>query len=505
MNAATGEAADRSALKRASVRGVALTFGAQGVRVVLQFTAQIVLAHYLLPAQFGLIAMVGPVLSLVQVFNDLGLTQATIQRASISQAELSALFWINLGISVALAALLAGAAPLVAWFYQQPGLVWLTIACGSMLVFSGASAQHIAWLNRGLRFGALATIDVACALAAFIVGLLAAMAGWGVWSLIAMQAANGLTILGLAWLLSGWRPAWPRRTAGVGDLLRFGGHLTGSNLLGFFQVNLPTILIGRLNGAVALGLYDRAYKLVIVPWWQISLPVDRVAVSLLSRLLGADALYRRAFLLMLQGLLLLAGPGLLWAGTQSSVLVPLMLGPGWRAAAPIVGTLSLATVLVPFAAASYWAFVSQGRARMQLHYGLVSGGALIASVLAGLHWGPLGVARAYAAFSPLIVGLPLWGATRQGPVRLRDVGDAVLPVAAGLLATCGALLALPARDTVHLLADLVLAYGACIGCMACLPGGRTILAGLWMLRHELRGGAGSAVETGPNPVRDGAI
>jgi len=78
-------------------------------------------------------------------------------------------------------------------------------------------------------------------------------------------------------------------------------------------------------------------------------------------------------------------------------------------------------------------------------------------------------------------------------------------VAAGLLATCGALLALPARDTVHLLADLVLAYGACIGCMACLPGGRTILAGLWMLRHELRGGAGSAVETGPNPVRDGAI
>jgi PST family polysaccharide transporter len=486
MNVAA-EAPDHEALKRASVQGVALTFGSQGVRFVLQFIAQIVLAHWLLPAQFGLVAMVAPVLSLVQVFNDLGLTQATVQRPNITQGELSALFWINLGVSLVLAGVLALAAPLVAWFYGQPNLLWITISCGSLLILSGGAAQQIALMNRHMRFAALATIDVACAAAAFVTGLVAAIAGCGAWSLILMQAANSFTIFALAWALSDWRPHWPRRQAGIGSLLRFGGHLTGFNLLNYLQVNLSTILIGRFDGTASLGLYDRAYKLVIVPWWQISLPIDRVAVSLLSRLQGSDQSYRRAHLLMLQGLLMVAAPGLLWAATQSTLLVPMVLGPNWQGASAIVGDLSLATILVPFGAAAYWLFVSQGRVQTQLHYGLASGLVLIASILAGLHWGPLGVARSYALFTPLIILLPLWGATRTGPVRLPDVARAIGPIAAGLLVASAALLALPAARALHLAADLVLAYAACGATMLCLPAGRHILTGLWALKSDLLG------------------
>jgi PST family polysaccharide transporter len=487
MATAIHDDTNRDALKRASIRGVALTFGSQGVRFVLQFSAQIVLAHFLLPAQFGLVAMVAPVLSLVQVFNDLGLTQATVQRPSITQGELSALFWINLGVSLVLAGVLALAAPLVAWFYGQPALLWITMACGSLLIFSGAAAQQIALMNRHMRFGALATIDVACAAAAFVTGLVAAIAGCGAWSLILMQAANSFTIFALAWGLSDWRPHWPRRQEGIGSLLRFGGHLTGFNLLNYLQVNLSTILIGRFDGTAALGLYDRAYKLVIVPWWQISLPIDRVAVSLLSRLQGSDQDYRRAHLLMLQGLLMVAAPGLLWAATQSSLLVPLVLGPNWQGAAAIVGDLSLATILVPFGAAAYWLFVSQGRVQAQLHYGLASGLVLIASILAGLHWGPLGVARSYALFTPLILLLPVWGATRSGPVRLADIGRAVGPIGAGLLVSSAGLRALPAHGPLSLVADLVLAYAACGAAMLCLPAGRHILTGLWALKSYLLG------------------
>ena len=483
---------DRANLKRESVRGAALTFASQAIRFGLQFTSQIVLAHLLLPSQFGLIAMVAPVISLVQVFNDLGLTQATVQRPSISAGELSALFWINLGVSTTLACLLALAAPLVAWFYQEPRLVWVTIATGSLLVLSGAGAQQIALMNRHMRYARLAIIDVACASAAFATGVLTARAGYGAWSLVMMQAANSVTILTLAWALSDWRPGPPQREAGLGGLLRFGGHLTGFNLLAYLETNLSTILIGRLNGAVALGLYDRAYKLVIVPWWQVALPIDRVAVSLLSRLKDSDAAYARAHRQMLQGLLLVAAPGLLWASTRSGLLVPLVLGSGWHGAAPIVGTLSLATIVVPLGAAAYWLFVSQGRVKAQLHYGLLSGVALLASILAGLHWGPLGVARAYAFASPVIVGLPLWGATRSGPVRLADIGRGVAPIAAGLAGASAALLLLPARDgmgwpvPMQLLGDLVLSYGACLGTMMCLRAGRSLLADVWAMRLVLR-------------------
>ncbi len=210
---------DRSTLKRASVHGVAVTFLSQGFRFVLQFGAQIVLAHWLRPGEFGLIAMVAPVLSLVQVFNDLGLTQATIQRADIAHRELSTLFWINFGASACLAASMAAAAPLVAWFYHEPRLTLITAACGSLLLLSGAAAQQIALMNRRMRYTRLAIIDVACAFMAFVVGLGAAWLGCGYWSLVLMQAANSATILGLAWLLSDWRPSLPTRDRGVGALL----------------------------------------------------------------------------------------------------------------------------------------------------------------------------------------------------------------------------------------------------------------------------------------------
>ncbi len=468
---------------------MAVTFLSQALRFVLQFGAQIVLAHWLLPREFGLIAMVAPVLSLVQVFNDLGLTQATIQRQDITHRELSTLFWINVGVSAGLAAAMAAAAPLVAWFYHEPRLTLITVACGSLLLLSGVSAQQIALMNRRMRYTQLAIIDVSCAVTAFVVGLTAAWFGCGYWSLVLMQAANSATILGLVWCLSDWRPSWPARDRGVGALLRFGGHLTGFNILGYIENNLGTVLIGRISGAPALGLYDRAFKLVIVPWWQISLPVARVSISLLCRLEGSDEHYRRAYRQMLQGLLLVAAPGLIWAAMEAPSLVPLVLGPAWTKAAPIVAWLSVGTVVVPFGASAYWLFVSQNRVAAQLRFGMISGVLLITSILVGIHWGPIGVAMAYAGFGPVIQGVQLWGATRAGPVSMAAVLRAVYPIGLGLAAAAAGLQALQPMVqggvVLRLGVALVAAYGILGLALLGLPPGRRILAEVWALRKVM--------------------
>ncbi len=485
-----GTPSDHGELKRASVRGAALTAASQAARFASQFGAQVALAHWLAPAQFGLVAMAVPVLSLVQVFNDLGLSQATIQRESISGDEVSVLFWINVAVSLALALLVGLAAPLVAVFYQQPALTPILIVLGALLVLSGAGSQQIALMNRHMRYGALAGMDVACAAAAAMAGLAAAMAGLGSWSLVLMQVANSVTILVLAWALSPWRPSLPRRGTGVASLLRMGGHLTGYNILMYLETSLSTVLIGRLYGSAAIGLYDRAFRLVIVPWWQVSLPVDRVAVSLLSRLAGSPAAYARAHAQMLQALLLLTGPGLIWAAAQSDALLPWLLGPAWVGAAPIFRWLALAVVPGPFAAAAYWLFVSQGRTDAQLRYGFAGAGALLASVVAGIPWGPLGVARAYALFMPLITGIPVWGATRHGPVGLAGLLRTAAPAVLGLIAAAAAQ-ALPWPADIpwvwgRLGATLLLGYGACAAALAMLPPGRRLLREVWALRVSLR-------------------
>jgi polysaccharide transporter, PST family len=490
---ALGADTDAATLKHRSVHGAVLTFGAQGFRIVLQLGSQIVMMHLLDPAAFGLIAMIMPVLSLVQIFNELGLTQATIQRSEITHDDLSALFWISLGISGGLAVILALAAPLVAIFYHEPRLVPVVICSASLLLLSGASAQQIALMNRRMRYAALATIDVACAAMAVCVGIATALAGFGYWSLVLMQAANSLTIAMLAWALSDWRPSWRPRATGALELVRFGGHLTAFNVLGYAENNLGNILLGRLCGSVALGIYDRAFKLVIVPWWQISLPVARVAIALLSRLRGCDELYIRAHHRMLQGLLLAALPGLIWASMSADRLVPMVLGPDWSAAVPVVSWLSLATTLVPFGSGAYWLYVSQGRVADQLRWGCVSATAVIVSMVIGVYWGPVGVARSYAAFAIIIQGSQLWGATRQGPVTLAGVLRAAYPIFVGAafsaVAIHAAQVALGRAGTgniLNVLVGLLVSYCTCGACLLCFPDGIRILHDVWALRSTLQ-------------------
>ena len=89
----------QGSLKRQSLRGSLATFLAQGIKMVIQIGSQVVLARLLFPAEYGLVAMATPVVSFLQVFNDIGLGQAIVQRPVLEQKQVSALFWLNLGVS----------------------------------------------------------------------------------------------------------------------------------------------------------------------------------------------------------------------------------------------------------------------------------------------------------------------------------------------------------------------------------------------------------------------
>lgn len=470
-----------------------MAFVSQGFRFVLQIGSQIVLARLLLPSEFGVIAMITPLLSFVQIFNELGLTQATVQRAKITHEELSTLFWVNVGISLALAAAVCLAAPLVSLFYGEPRLTLVTICMAGLLVLSGLSAQQMAIMNRSMRFLQLSVIDFTCLAVAVAAGIGAAWYGMGYWSLVVMQAANSLTITVLSWAMSDWRPLSPRKMRSVGSLLRFGGHVTGYNVLSFVGANLDSVLIGVAGGSHTLGLYDRAQRLVSTPMWHIGGPIARVAVALLSRLVGQDAHYRRAYVQMLQVLLLAMVPGFVAASVVSERLVPALFGPAWIEAAPIVTWLAIAVMFAPFGLSTYWLFVSQGRVREQLVFGGLRTALTLAALLVGLPWGVVGVAQSYAAFAVVAQGSLVWGATRVGPVRWQDVVRGTYPVAIGTLAGVAVLLVSErywpdgrVHAGVRLLADIMLSYAACGLALLCFPDGQRLVRTMWDLRSTFR-------------------
>lgn len=486
---------DAAALKRRSIHGAAATLVAQALRFLLQFGSQLLLARLLMPAEFGVVAMIGPILGFVGICNELGLSQATVQREHISRQQSSNLFWINIAVSGALALLLCLAAPMLAWFYGEPRLTGATRWMSVLLLIGGASAQPLALMNRRMRFVRLAGIDVACTLVAVAVGIAAAAHGMGYHALILMQAVNATTICAMAWAWAAWWPSLPRRAAGTWPLLRFGSHMTATNLIAFAGANVDSVLIGKVGGSVALGLYDRAFKLVATPIWNISMPVARVADPLLARLRDHPGRYRRAYLLMLQMLLLMTLPAVAFTAVSAATLVPFLLGPGWTTATPIVAWLAIATGFAPLGISASWLFVSQGRAAALTRFAALRSAVMIAAVLAGLPWGAEGVARSYALLGLLIHGLPLWGATRRGPVDYRYIVRGCIPVAAGGAAAALAVFAVDARmraagfpEGPRLIIGVLLAYAGCGATVLCFPSGQRLLREVWHLRSSLRGG-----------------
>lgn len=473
---------DRVGLKRTSVQGAAISLGSQMGKFGAQFLYQILLARMLSPNDFGLVAMAVPIIAFGHLFVDLGLSQATIQRPQITQDQLSLLFWINVAGGVLLGLITIAASPFVGVFYGEARVVAITAILGAMFLMSGLSSQHLALLNRDLSFGKLAIVDMGAFLAGSAAGLLAAFEGLGYRSLLVAAGVNSLTTLILAWSLSGWRPGRPERVEGWKDIIGFGGNLTGFSVVNYFARNLDNVLIGRFNGGDALGLYDRAYTLMLTPLSQISQPFSRVALPLLARTQCEPEVYRRAYVGMLEIILLLTYPGALFAIVTRDQLIGVVLGEQWASVAPIFGILGVGALFAPISSSTGWLFVSQDRTRQMRNWGVFSSTLFVLSFIVGLPWGPVGVATCYIGVGMVQGPVLWWAATREGPVGFRHVLGALLPHAFAGVICSAALLALQHNlPTGFLSLALLMAagYSTFVGTLLIMPGGRGILKAVW--------------------------
>ncbi|MBV9655645.1 MAG: lipopolysaccharide biosynthesis protein [Acetobacteraceae bacterium] len=473
-----------------SVGGAAATFAAQGVRFVFQVVSQVILARLLDPAAFGLVAMAAPVIGFIQVLNDLGFAQAIVQRGSITRRQVSAMFWISAAIGALLSAVAAISAPLTAWVFGEPRLTAVVAALAGLILVSSLAVLPSALLNRRLRFDLLAIIDIGCVIAGVVAGIAAAWCGLGYWSLVIMQAAGSVSGLLLVWYFSGWRPSRPSYDPSVRPLVRFGANLMGSNLASYFSMTADNFLIGAVNGAVALGFYDRSYNLVIKPLGQLFAPVGRVAIPALARLRDWPDRYRSAYARMAQAVCIGCVPGMLFSIFNAKAVILLLFGAPWIAAAPVFAWISFGGVAAPLYSTMAWLFVTQDRTQEQMMFSTATAVLSVISFAIGVFWGVVGVAM-LAACCFVFIQLPLmtWGATRSGPVSLRDVTRAVFPLLGGVAASAAVLSWLAEDGAVgveRLVPIFVASYAAFLLGVGCMPGGIPLFRNITDLRFYLR-------------------
>ncbi|HMF52547.1 MAG TPA: lipopolysaccharide biosynthesis protein, partial [Candidatus Saccharimonadales bacterium] len=392
--------------KSRAAKNIVITGTAQAWRLITGFLLTVVTTRLLTPSDFGILAMVATATAFIALVKDLGISQAIVQRDTINPGQINSLFWVSIAASTVFALLLGASAPLIARFYAEPKVELVTIAFSALVLISGPQAVPAAILNRNSQFNKLAIIDIASATTALAVGVIGALLWRSYWALYA--SALSATIVGGVgtWLSSRYRPGSPHFDTNTAQMLRFGSHISGFNIVNYLSRNCDNILIGRFQGGDQLGLYDRAYRLLLFPITQLHGPIGQVLVPLLSRLQADPNKYRSTYTEAVSLIMIAAQPGILFAIICAPQLFELLLGDQWIPAAPIFQWLGVAALHQVMTSTTGWLFLSQGRGSDLFKLGAYGAVVTVASFIIGLPWGAAGVAASYAVVNYVVL-LPL--------------------------------------------------------------------------------------------------
>jgi O-antigen/teichoic acid export membrane protein/NADP-dependent 3-hydroxy acid dehydrogenase YdfG len=386
------------------------------------------LARLLEPKDFGLVGMVTAFTGILSLFRDFGLSSATVQRETVTDDQLSTLFWINVLLGAILCLLTVAGAPAIAGFYHEPRLLGVTTVLGIGFLLNGAGTQHSAILQRQMRFTALAVVSTIGLIVGTAVAVAGAMAGYGYWALVAMTVTMPLTTTIGFWFAAGWNPGVPRRSSGIRSMMRFGGTLTLNSLVAYLAYNFEKVLLGRFWGVDAIGIYGRAYQLINIPTDNLNVAVGEVAFSALSRIQNDRRRLKNYFLKGYSLVLSLTVPITIICACFADDVIAVGLGPKWKAAAIIFRLLAPTILIFAIINPIGWWISALGLVDRGLKIALVFAPLIIMGYFIGLPYGPKGVAVAYSSVMLLWVLPHIAWCVHGTDLSFRDVTGVAMPL-----------------------------------------------------------------------------
>jgi len=344
----------------------------QGFKLAVQFVSVMILARILSPGEYGLMALVYTVTTFVGLFRDFGTGTALIQKKELENDILRATTYLNIIIGMVLTLVVIVIAYPVSLFFSNPELLTLLILISPSIFMSSASASFYALLERGDQFKKLAFIEISSNLLALVVAIVLAMQGAGVYSL----AIQSLISTGVSFLLVVlYSPKMQRqkvKMAKIKSILKFSLDNFLFNFTNYFARNLDSVFVGRYLGEQVLGIYNTAYKFLLLPLTNITYIVNKSSFPTYSRFQDSPDLIARHFLRSLQRIAGISAVIMssLWTFRES--VINLLLGEEWSASAELLIWLAPAGFIQSLSSMSGLVFNSFGRTDILRNFGVLS-------------------------------------------------------------------------------------------------------------------------------------
>ena len=385
-----------------------------------------------MPSAYGLVAITWTLTGFASLFSDLGLGAALVQSPRLTDRDATTAFVIN-GISgIVLTLIVVALRHPLANLLGQPRVAPL-LALSSLTFTLSLTVVPFALLERQMRFGRVAAIDVLSTTIGLSVSIACAAGGVGAASLVIGPLATA-AIASLAGLVtSRWVPRAMPSWSSARRLMGFSSHLTGFNVLGYWARNVDNLLLGRFAGAGELGLYNRAYMLMLLPLTQVGGVLGRVLLPLFSSMQDDHERLRRAMIRLAGTTSLIVFPVLLGLAAVAHNFVLVAFGPAWRGAIPLIVILAIAGMPQVFGILSAQVCQAVGQPRLLSTWGAVWNLTAIIAIVAGLHWGAKGVAIALAIRGWVVIPIQMMPARQTIEVGgLQVVRAGALPLAAAI-------------------------------------------------------------------------
>lgn len=382
-------------IKKRAMTGVAWNSSGRVAREVVQLVSMLIIARFLQPIELGIYAIVLVFVNLMSIIGAAGSSQILIMEDTLTSRLTTSLFYLNFLIGGFLFLVLFLTSDLIAIFFAQPDLKLLLQVISITFLLQAPILIQRALLEKALAFRKLVLIEMAAVLTSSTISIVAAMAGYGVSSLLFLSLSNTAVLAITLWFCSDWRPIERPHFAELQSIGHHAFNLTGSAVLNFFTRSADVFLIGRFVGSTQLGLYTLAYRLTLYPVQAISQVVHRVLFPVLSQLGGNPAVLRDTYLKSLEGIALLIFPMTVCGVVVAKSFVSLFLGEQWLPIVQLIYIFAPLCIIQSVVATVGTVYTAKGQTGLMLRMGILNSGVILTSFLVGIQYGLSGVAIAY--------------------------------------------------------------------------------------------------------------
>jgi len=356
----------KESLKDKTVKGVGWSAIDNVIQTGVTFLVSIVLARLLTPDDYGLIGIIAIFTTVCTALINGGFTTALIRKKDATDDDYNTAFIVNLVVSLVLYAIIFLSSPLIADFFGREELLALTRVSSLGMIIGALALVQQTRLTKRIDFKSQTKITLIASVSSGIVGIVLAVLGFGVWSLVAQQLMSHCLRTVLLWLVNKWIPSLRFSSKSFHELFGFGWKMMVSSVINTVWKELYQVVVGKFYSPATLGQYTRSKQFSKLFSSNLTSVIQRVTYPVLSNIQDDNERMVTAYRKIIKTTMFVTAISMFFVGAISEPLLYCLIGPKWHEAATYLPLICISGSLYPLHAINLNMLQVQGRSDLFL-------------------------------------------------------------------------------------------------------------------------------------------